>query len=427
MTALVADIGRRTFASLRYRNYRLFFLGQVVSVTGTWMQNIAMAWLVLELTQSPVAVGVLMLCQFLPFTVFGLVSGVIVDRFDPRRVVIGTQAASMGLASALAGIALAGLSSPWPVYLLAALRGTVLVLDAPARQALTYQMVGPSELPNAVGLNSSLFNAARVLGPALGGIVVAIAGAGFCFVFNALSFLAVLAGLLAMREEELEPLERSGARPTLVRGTREALAYVRGSRRVGLVLALVGLVSTFAFNFNVLLPVLAKETLHAGPAVFGAVTACFGAGALVGALGSAALGRASLHMLIVGTAGFGLSELLLAPVSSPAVVGALLFAVGVFFTVWTSNANSALQLEAPDRLRGRVVGLLRVQRRSAGRRASQRLAGGCRGDRSRLRSRRHGDAARERSGGCLPRRSPGQARPPARPGSVMRVGQETAG
>lgn len=357
MTQAFLRLNRRTFASLRYRSYRLFFAGQVVSVTGTWMQNVAMAWLVLELTGSPVAVGLLVFCQLLPFTVFGLLSGVIVDRLDARRTVIGTQAASMALASSLAAIALLGAASPWALYVIAALRGTVLVLDAPARQALTYRMVGPRELPNAVALNSSLFNGARVVGPALGGAVIALAGTSFCFAMNAASFLAVLWGLLAMRDRDLLPVERDARRPTLLGGTREALSYVRRSRKVLLVLGLVLITSTFAFNFNVLLPVLARETLRSGPDVFGIVSACFGAGALVGALTSATLGRASLRLLLLGAAGFGLAELVLAPESSVAAAGALLFLAGVAFTLWTSNANATLQLEAPDRLRGRIVGL----------------------------------------------------------------------
>jgi MFS family permease len=357
VTAAILALNRRTFASLHHRNYRLYFGGQVVSVTGTWMQNIAMAWLILELTHSPVAVGVLALCQFLPFSVYGLFAGVLVDRFDARRLVIATQAASMVLAAALAVPTLLGLATPWLVYLLAGLRGTVLVLDAPARQALTYRMVGPRELPNAVALNASLFNGARVIGPALGGAVVALAGAGFCFAFNAVSFLAVLGGLLAMRADELKPQEHSAEAPSILRGTGEALRYVRHARRAGLVLALVAVTSTFAFNFNVLLPVLASVTLDSGPATFGAVTGCFGAGALAGALLSATLGRASLFTLLVGTTGFGLAELLLAPQRSVAAAGALLFLVGLCFTLWTSNANSMLQLEAPGHLRGRVTGL----------------------------------------------------------------------
>ena len=357
MTAAIAALNRRTFASLAHRNYRLYFAGQIVSVTGTWMQNIAMAWLILELTHSPLAVGALALCQFLPFTIFGLFAGVLVDRFDPRRLVIGTQAASMVLAVALAIPTLLGQATPWLVYLLAGLRGTVLVLDAPSRQALTYRMVGPRELPNAIALNTSLFNGARIAGPALGGVVVALAGAGFCFAFNAVSFSAVLAGLLAMRTSELLLAERAETRPRLLAGTREALAYVRRTPRAGTVLVLVAVVSTFAFNFNVLLPVLTKNTLHAGPATFGIVTGCFGAGALVGALVAAALGRASMRLLLVAMAGFGLAELLLAPLQSAIGAGVVLFVVGLTFTMWTSNANSTLQLEAPSHLRGRVVGL----------------------------------------------------------------------
>jgi MFS family permease len=349
---------RRTFASLRmHRNYRLFFSGQIISVTGTWMQNIATAWLILELTHSPVAVGVLALCQFLPFSIFGLVAGVLVDRLDVRRLVIGTQAASMIQAAALAALALLGAATVWEVYLLAALRGMVLVLDAPARQALTFQMVGPDELPNAVALNSSLFNAARVAGPAAGGLVIALAGVGFCFAANAVSFLAVLAMLLAMRVGEMYPHGHADEPPTIVRGTREVFRYLRESRRSALVLAIVAVVSTFAFNFNVLLPVLARLTLHSGPSTFGVITACFGAGALGGALLSASLGRASFAVLLAGTAGFGLSELLLAPVTSVPVAGALLFLTGASFTLWTSNSNSILQLAAPGHLRGRIVGL----------------------------------------------------------------------
>jgi MFS family permease len=356
MTAALLRLNRRTFVSLKHRNYRLFFSGQIVSITGTWMQNVAMGWLVLQLTGSPVAVGVLALCQFLPFTIFGLFSGVLTDRFDPRRLVMTTQAAAMVLAAVLAVLTLLGTIEPWQVYVLAALRGTVLVFDAPARQALTYQMVGPRELPNAVALNSSLFNGARVAGPAVGGIVVALFSPGLCFAVNAISFLAVLACLAAMRVSELVPLTR-GAQPAIFAGTWEALRYARHEPRVRLILLLVLVVSTFAFNFNVLLPVLAKNTLGSGPAVFGILSAAFGAGALVGALLSATIARASLLLLLAGTAGFGLAELLLASVNTLGPAAAFLFATGLCFTMWTSNANTSLQLGAPDAIRGRVLGL----------------------------------------------------------------------
>jgi len=356
MTRAFVRLNKRTFASLKYRNYRLFFSGQIVSITGTWMQNVAMAWLVLELTGSPFAVGILALCQFLPFSVFGLFSGVITDRLDPRRLVIATQAASMVLASVLAALTLLGDIATWQVYVLAVLRGSVLVFDAPARQALTYQMVGPAELPNAVALNSSLFNGARVAGPAAGGVVVALFGPGLCFAANAVSFLAVLGCLLAMRVRDLVPLDR-GEPPAIFAGTWEAIRYARRQKRVRLVLMLVLVVSTFAFNFNVLLPVLARDTLGSGPEVFGILSAAFGAGALIGALLSATIARASMRILLAGTAGFGLAELLLAPAQTVTFAAILLFATGLCFTLWTSNANSSLQLGAPDWIRGRVLGL----------------------------------------------------------------------
>ena len=358
MTAALLRANRRTFASLRrHRNYRLFFGGQVVSVSGTWMQNIATAWLMLELTHSPMAVGLLALCQFLPFTVFGLFAGVIVDRLDARRTVIWTQVVSMAIAGILTTLTLAGWIVAWQVLLLAALRGSVLVLDAPARQALTFEMVGREELQNAVALNSSLFNAARVVGPAVGGVVVALAGVGVCFLANTVSFAAVLVGLLLMRVDEMYPRGANAERPSLLRGTGEAFRYVARTPEVMLALLVVMTVSTFSFNFNVLLPVLARQTLGGGPAVFGTLTAFFGAGALTGALTSATLGRASWRVLLAGTAGFGLAQLALAPLHSLAAASAMLFASGLSFTLWTSNANSLLQLHAPDRLRGRVIGL----------------------------------------------------------------------
>jgi MFS family permease len=356
VTSALLSLNRRTFASLRYRNYRLFFSGQVVSVTGTWMQRVAQAWLVLQLTHSAVAVGILALAQFLPFSTFGLLAGVIVDRFDARRLVLATQTLVMVLAAGLAALALTGTVEAWHVYVIGFLSGTVMVLDAPARQALTYRMVGPRELANAVALNSSLFNGARIFGPAIGGAFIAAFGAGICFALNAASFLAVLAGLLAMRVQELHPVERR-EQPTLWRGVLEGFAYVRRSRRALVVLTLVAVVSMFAVNNNVLLPVLAKRTLDSGPGTFGLLSAFFGAGALAGGLVTAALGSARLKPLLLGAAGLGASQLLLAPSRSVAVALALLFVGGVCFMLWSANANSMLQLEAPDHLRGRVVGL----------------------------------------------------------------------
>lgn len=348
---------QRTFASLHAsRNYRLFFAGQVVSQIGTWMQNVALAWLVLRLTGDPFAVGVLALAQFLPFTLLGLFAGVVVDRFDARRTVIVTQALAMVHAVGLAALVLAGLAAPWHLYVLAAARGVILLVDLPSRQTLTFEMVGRDALPNAVALNSSLLNGARVVGPALGGVLLAFTSAGVCFAINAVSFVAVLGGLFLMRADELHALARA-QRPRILAGTLEALRYAHGNLRVRLVLASVVVFSTLAFNFNVVLPVLAKDTLRSGPETYGTIFACFGAGALVGALLSASLGRTSWVVFVLAGAGMGAAELVLAPMRSVAAASVLLFALGVCFTLWTSTANSTLQLRAPEQLRGRIVGL----------------------------------------------------------------------
>jgi MFS family permease len=349
---------RRTFKSLRiHRNYRLFFTGQIVSLVGTWMQNIALAWYVVELTHSPVAVGFLAFCRFAPFTVFGLISGVVADRFDNRRLVMLTQIASMVVAVALTALAFSGAELVWLAYVLAAAAGTALVFDAPGRHALTFQMVGREELPNAVALNASLFNGSRVIGPAAAGVIIAAFGVGVCFAINAVSFLAVLTSLWLMRDDELVKLDRPKEHPSVLRSVREGLAYARHSPRVRLVLAMTTVMSTVGFNFHVLVPVLASETLESGPRTFGILSACFGGGALAGALLAAGLGRASWKALLTGVGGFSVALLALAPVETVFVAALLLFVVGVCFTMWTANSQSLLQLAAPDHLRGRVLSL----------------------------------------------------------------------
>jgi MFS family permease len=358
VTAALLAVHRRTFASVRkHRNYRLFFTGQVISLVGTWMQNIALAWYVIDLTHSAVAVGFLAFCRFAPFTLFGLISGVVADRLDNRRLVMTTQTASMIVAVALTILAFSGAEIVWLAYLLAAAAGTALVFDAPGRHALTFQMVGRDELPNAVALNASLFNASRVVGPAAAGVIIAAFGVGVCFGLNALSFLAVLTSLALMNPDELVPVDRPERHPSWITSIREGLSYARRSPRVRLVLAMTTVVSTVGFNFHVLVPVLASETLDAGPRTFGILSAAFGAGALTGALLSAGLGRASWKALITGVGGFSVALLALAPLHTVIACTALLYVVGVCFTLWTSNSQSLLQLSAPDHLRGRVLSL----------------------------------------------------------------------
>src|SRR5262245_5856089 len=358
MTAAILRAGARTFLSVRkHRNYRLFFTGQVISNIGTWMQRVAQAWLVLSLTHSPLAVGVLALCQFMPFTLFSLVAGVVVDRLDAWRTVFSTQLSQMLLASTIAVIALAGVAQAWHVYVIATLMGLVQVLDAPSRQALTFRMVGPLELPNAISLNSGVFNGARIFGPALAGVLIATAGAGVCFAVNAASYVAVLVGLALMRPAEFHPLARRERPRSLSAGLREGISYARQDSRVWMTLTLVFVMSIFCLNFNVLLPVLAKQTLHSGPETFGILSAVFGIGALIGALVSGYVSRATMGTTTLGSAGFALCQLLIAPVRSTLVIAVLLFVAGIFFTTWSANSNSLIQLSAPDHLPGRMIGL----------------------------------------------------------------------
>ena len=277
------------------------------------MQNVALAWLVLELSGSPLAVGALVFWRFVPFTVFGLAAGVVADRVDSRKLVMATQGAALVVSVALAVITLTGTATLSIVYVLAALGGITLAFDAPGRQSLTYQMVGPRSLPNAVALNAGLFNGSRVIGPAIAGVVIAVAGTGICFVINAFSFLAVLAALASLRQEELHPVERDPS-ARIVDGMRRALRFVRHDPQLRSVLGVVTVISTVGFNFHVLVPLLAADTLHVGPEGFGLLSASFGLGALVGALVTASFRRASWRLFATGATGFGVLALALAPV-----------------------------------------------------------------------------------------------------------------
>ena len=357
MTTLAFALRARTFRSLRrHRNYRIFFTGQLVSLAGTWMQNVALAWLVIELSGSPLAIGALAFWRFVPFTIFGLVAGVVADRIESRKLVMATQAAAMAISIALAVVTLTDTATLPLVYVLAALGGIALAFDAPGRQSLTFQMVGPRELPNAVALNSGLFNGSRVIGPAIAGLVIAAVGTGICFVLNAVSFLAVLSALAIVRAEELYPVAKDRS-ATIVGGLRRAASFAWNDPQLRLILSVVTVVSTVGFNFHVLVPLLAADTLHVGPEGFGLLSATFGLGALVGALATASLRQASWRMFSIGTASFGVLVLLLAPVQNAYLAGFVLFGIGISFTLFTANANSLVQLTAPDHLRGRLIGL----------------------------------------------------------------------
>ena len=357
MTTLAFALRARTFRSLRrHRNYRIFFTGQLVSLAGTWMQNVALAWLVIELSGSALAIGALAFWRFVPFTLFGLVAGVVADRIQSRKLVMATQACAMAISIALAVVTLTGTATLPIVYVLAALGGIALAFDAPGRQSLTFQMVGPRELPNAVALNSGLFNGSRVIGPAIAGLVIAAVGTGLCFVLNAVSFLAVLTALALVRQEELRTVEKDPS-TRMVDGIRRAFAHAWNDPQLRLILAVVTVVSTVGFNFHVLVPLLAAETLHVGPEGFGFLSAAFGLGALAGALAAATFRAASWRLFAIGTGSFGVLALMLAPVHNAFLAGVILVGIGVSFTLFTANANALVQLAAPDHLRGRLISI----------------------------------------------------------------------
>ena len=352
----LAALGDRTFRSLRrHRNYRLYFAGNGISFIGTWMQQIAAYWLVLELTGSPVAVGALALVQTLPVTALALVGGSIADRVDLRRMVVAVETLLALQAAVLCALALTGVVAAWHLYVLGFVQGVAIALDSPARHTLVFQIVGRDDLTNAVALSSSLGTTARIVGPALGGIVVASFGPGVAFGLNALSYAIVIWAVLAIRLAPAPP--GTAPPPGMVAGIREALMFALSSRRVAVTFFTVLLVSTFSFNFDVLLPLLARLTLDEGPGTFGLIASVFGCGALCGALILAAVGRARMLLVLGGALGFGGLQLLLALQETLPAVCALLFPIGICYVLWGSSSLATLQLAAPDSLRGRAASL----------------------------------------------------------------------
>ncbi|MGZ3639152.1 MAG: MFS transporter [Ktedonobacterales bacterium] len=350
-------VSMRTFASLRaHRNYRLYFSGQFLSQIGTWLQSAAMAWLVLELTHSGVAVGLLSFWQFGPYAVLGLFGGAISDRLDHRVTLIATQVGLALCSAVMAALTLTHVVTVWEAYAIAAIRGLILILNNPARQAFIFQMVGRKELPNAIALNSSVANATRILGPGVGGVLIATFGVGICFSIDAISYVAVILSLLLMNVSELLPIERRGRLPVM-QGTAEGLRYVRNTPVILIALTMFACICIACINFSVVLPLVASETLHSGAEVYGLLTAVFGAGAMLGALVSASIGRASLRLVLMSAAAFGLGELALAPQHTLFGVILLLVLSGVAYTLYTSNTNALVQLSAPGYLQGRVAGL----------------------------------------------------------------------
>jgi MFS family permease len=344
----------RTFRSLQVRNYRLFFFGQLVSVTGTWMQTVAQSWLVLNLTGSGVDLGLTVALQFLPMLLFGMWGGLLADRLDKRRLLVATQAAGGVLAVALWALVATGTVQLWMVYVFAFLLGVVTMVDMPTRQAFVIEMVGPDEVPNAVGLNSAMFNTGRILGPAAAGVVIAWFGVAPAFLANGLSFLAVIGGLLAMRTEELFRREPAERRPGEVRA---GLRYVWAEPTLRSTLFLVAVLGTFGFNFVVVLPLLARYTFSGGAGLYSVFTALMSVGSLVGALIAASRARPSRALLLGAGTAFGLLMLGTAAAPNAATAGALLVGVGLAVMLFLATANTTLQLSSDPAMRGRVMAL----------------------------------------------------------------------
>jgi hypothetical protein len=342
--------GRVRFAAagraLHHRNFRLFFFGQLISVTGTWMQSLALGWLLGTLVgwnQAVVYIGLLGVVQFLPVLVLGLFGGIIADIWPKRKTVIGTQVAAGVLALVLGGLVYFHAVAVWHVFVLAFLLGLVNTVDMPARQSFVVEMV---------------FNAARIVGPAVGGVLIAVVGTALCFILNGLSYGAVVVGLLAMRDSELRPAARLAIPRSLAavgEDLGEGLRYVWHTPVVLLAITVIGFVATFGMNFNVLLPVMAATVLNVGPDGYGVLYASMGAGALAAAVSVAMLGRPRVRILIGGGIVLGVAEFVLASTSLFPVAMAAVFFCGAGAIATSISANSLIQITVPGPLRGRVL------------------------------------------------------------------------
>ncbi|MBW8702650.1 hypothetical protein MBT84_23930 [Streptomyces sp. MBT84] len=342
------------FSSLRVRNYRLFFLGQVVSNTGTWMQRIAQDWLVLSLTGSSTAVGVTTALQFLPMLLFGLYGGVLVDRLPKRRTLLVTQSAMGATGLVLAFLTLTGHVQVWHVYLAAFAVGLATVVDNPARQSFVSEMVAPGQLQNAVSLNSANFQSARLVGPAVAGVLITGVGTGWAFLLNGVSFLAPISGLLLMRARELHVVERA---PRGKGQLREGLRYVAGRPELIWPIVLVGFIGTFGFNFPVWLSAYADHVFHAGAGAYSLFNTLMALGSLTGALLAARRGTAPLRLLIAAAAAFGVLEVVAAVAPSLWLFALLMVPIGICGLTVNVTANTTVQMGTDPAMRGRVMAL----------------------------------------------------------------------
>jgi MFS family permease len=345
---------RRSVSSLCVPNYRRYFVGQVISVSGNWMQLVAQMWLIVNLTGSGVAVGLTAGLQFAPVLLLGAWGGLIADRFSKRRVLMITQPLMALPALALWALVAAGTVEPWMVYALVLVRGTVNAFDNPARQSFVIELVGEERVVNAVSLNSVIVQSARIIGPAAAGGVIALAGVGPCFAINALSFAAMMVALQRMDVSELRPSVPAQRAP---RELRAGLRYVSSTPGLWIPLGMMVLVGTLTFNFQVLLPLLASQTWHGTASTYALLTAAMAVGSVIGALASGARGRVSPRILVVAATGFGAVELLAALAPSLPLQVLALIPLGAVSVTFSAGVNSTMQLAVTPAMRGRVMGL----------------------------------------------------------------------
>jgi len=347
------------FRSLRNRNYRLFAAGQVVSNTGTWMQRIAQDWLVLTITHSGTALGIVTALQFLPILLFSVWGGVLADRFPKRTMLMITQSAMGVLASILGLLTVTGNISEWQIYVFALLLGTVTAADTPARQSFVVEMVGPADLQNAVSLNSANFNLGRVVGPAVAGLMIGlfaseVTGSGWVFLINAISYVAVVTGLAMIRKRDLhtETRARRGRG-----GQRAAFRYVRTRPDLLAVMCTIAVFGTFGLNFPVLLPLYTTQIFHSGASAYGVISAIMAVGSLLGALLAAKRRVARVRVVLVGAFLFGLGETAAAVMPDITSYAALLAVTGICGLTTATTANAVMQTTVAPELRGRVTGV----------------------------------------------------------------------
>ncbi len=354
MNARVSAISARTFSALRFRNYRLYFASQAVSFSGTWMQLIAQSWLVLQLTGSGTALGTVMAMQFLPTLLLAPIGGMIADRYDKRRLIMATQSIAGLLALTLGIVTIAGTVELWMVYAIAAGFGAVTAVDNPSRQTFVMEMVGPADVSNAVTLNSVVVNAARAIGPAIGGVLIATVGIGQCFVFNAVSYLAVVVALVLIRTDELHPSARSVRAP---RQMRDGFHYAWNTTTLRTTLVMLVVIGTLTYEFSTTLPLFAEFTFGAGASGLAVMTSLMGAGAVVGGLVVASSGAATPRRFVMVAAAFGLLVCALAAMPTIATAYVVLPLVGAASVGTISLSNATLQLNSDPRFRGRVMAL----------------------------------------------------------------------